>query len=500
MTIPQSPSMYSTKWQMIQTGTQLIDLFRASKVNQFKDTKDCKAVKEFVGELKGLLDWLRVCDKEGHDPVFTSWLIHLLENTPGIMHYQFETSLGRDVLGTVTGLNVLAKENWIDDYSICRVAEYFQYRYQDHDTQQPIVIPFYHLVHWRCHLEIQGNLSDGYPCDWEKGTFIDGQNSKVFAVVQMGDHWGAACIDFKERRVYFGDSMKRTFPSDARKAIARWLVHIGMDLTKWDPCVHLFHVPRQVNSGSCGVIALNTIERVLNGKLSIWTNGHAACHRLRLMQLMTGYSSLKCDVACLTSKGMHYVKSKVGEAPLSRRKADSEPLYNKEELDTWVRQAQDLAAKRDMELRDSAKMERCKRKDLRRQKDEELRFARWRDWDNNSPKQEIKACGLSIGNRSVGDEPKRGDCNSGDFEGGKDGHVEVGNGSEGLEELGGSNKSDEDKCVNHDKDGGKGVQEHGIGGFIESKRAHGDYGGTKDNQGPGIEGVIECSKTGVENT
>ncbi|KAF9370067.1 hypothetical protein BGX21_005690, partial [Mortierella sp. AD011] len=215
---------------------------------------------------------------------------------------------------------------------------------------------------------------------------------------------------------------------------------------------------------------------------------------------MTGYSSLKCDVACLTSKGMHYVKSKVGEAPLSRRKADSEPLYNKEELDTWVRQAQDLAAKRDMELRDSAKMERCKRKDLRRQKDEELRFARWRDWDNNSPKQEIKACGLSIGNRSVGDEPKRGDCNSGDFEGGKDGHVEVGNGSEGLEELGGSNKSDEDKCVNHDKDGGKGVQEHGIGGFIESKRAHGDYGGTKDNQGPGIEGVIECSKTGVENT
>jgi Ulp1 family protease len=208
------------------------------------------------------------------------------------MHYQFKTAFGNDVQATVSGLSVLAKENWLNDFTICRVTEYFQYRYQDQDTQQPITIPFYHLQHWRSHLETPEYLSVGFPCDWQKGTFIDGQSNKIFAVVEMSNHWGAVCVDFKERRVHFGDSMKRTFPSDVRKAIARWLVHLGMDLTKWDSSVHLFHVPRQINSGSCGVVALNTIERTLNGKLSIWTNNHAACHRLRLMQLMTGYSTV----------------------------------------------------------------------------------------------------------------------------------------------------------------------------------------------------------------
>ncbi|KAF8945115.1 hypothetical protein BGZ46_006105, partial [Entomortierella lignicola] len=270
------------------TGEQLLDHF--SKVTLLdKYAEGFETAKTFTNQLKELLNWLELCHKDMHDTAFTSWLISMLKTTQGIMSLKFNAKFSPDVTVLVRGLQCLIKENWLNDDTIWRIYQYINISYQDQDSQQPIMIPYDYLQHWRGHLNEQG-ITKEYKCDWGKGEFVDGNDIKAFAIIHMSNHWGAVCIDFKERHVYFGDSLDRGFPDDARKAIARWLVFLGLDIKKWKSVVRRFNVPRQKDSGSCGVVACNTVERTINKKVSPWSNENSVCHRLRLMRLMTGYT------------------------------------------------------------------------------------------------------------------------------------------------------------------------------------------------------------------
>ncbi|KAF9142884.1 hypothetical protein BGX20_007186, partial [Mortierella sp. AD010] len=216
------------------------------------------------------------------------------------------------------------------------------------------MIPYDHLQYWRDNVDDPEISSNAFECDWGKDILISGKSKKVFAVVYMNYHWGAACVDFENRRVYFGDSIGQDFPDDARKAIAKWLVYLGMDLKDWKPQVLKFNVPRQTDNGSCGVIACNAIDRAHNEKITPWSSETSTCHRLRLMRLLTGYTmKLKDEIECLSLNGKHRLKNKVTDSPFARSAlAPSKPLYNDRELKVWLEQAEILAKRREEELLD----------------------------------------------------------------------------------------------------------------------------------------------------
>ncbi|KAF9368664.1 hypothetical protein BGX21_006436 [Mortierella sp. AD011] len=85
------------------------------------------------------------------------------------------------------------------------------------------------------------------------------------------------------------DSGVQMIPNKVRKAILFWLQHIGEDIQCWNTTVQHLCVPQQASgSGSCGVIALNTVEHTINPATERWTNARSAYHRIRYLQYITG--------------------------------------------------------------------------------------------------------------------------------------------------------------------------------------------------------------------
>jgi Ulp1 family protease len=121
-----------------------------------------------------------------------------------------------------------------------------------------------------------------------------GRVLKVFAIVSMTEHWGALHVDVVNRAISFGDSLNRRTPDDAIEAVRKWLEITGQDLKLWSTSCGKFDVPRQPPvSGSCGINAANTIERVLNPGIERWTHSRSTYHRLRFLKLLTGYSKVR---------------------------------------------------------------------------------------------------------------------------------------------------------------------------------------------------------------
>ncbi|KAF9342493.1 hypothetical protein BGX26_007418, partial [Mortierella sp. AD094] len=280
---------FTARWHKSKTGEQLLELFE-SNAKLDVSAKGFAETSKFVKDLKELLAWLDKCHKEEHDPAFTSWLINELKTTKGVMHLGFRPAFTSDVTVKAESLHRISGNGWLNDEDIWRIYQYFAASYEDQVLQRPVMIPYDHLSNWMMNADNPRYSNEQYPYDWGKGIFTGRKGEKVFAVVYMDQHWGTACVDFENHRVYFGDSLNWCFPDNARKAIARWLVHLGMDLKHWRREVLRLNVPRQNDSSSCGVVACNTIDRALNEKSTPWCTKTAVCHRLRLMRLLTGYT------------------------------------------------------------------------------------------------------------------------------------------------------------------------------------------------------------------
>ncbi|KAK3820323.1 MAG: hypothetical protein J3Q66DRAFT_336825 [Benniella sp.] len=122
-----------------------------------------------------------------------------------------------------------------------------------------------------------------------------GLEAKVFTVMNIGDHWAPLCDDFTRRSISFDDSLDdgRTPRLCSRRLdhIKRWLSSCNVDVAIWGITqnkVQRLDVPRQPwGSGSCRVIALNTIERMINPSTERWSPERSAYHRLRYLELLT---------------------------------------------------------------------------------------------------------------------------------------------------------------------------------------------------------------------
>ncbi|KAF9364907.1 hypothetical protein BGX34_012149 [Mortierella sp. NVP85] len=127
-----------------------------------------------------------------------------------------------------------------------------------------------------------------------------GRKTKVFAIVCMPpDHWGLLCFDFSRREISFGDSMDQGFvrlTEDVKSAIltvVRWSRDAEVMDGAWSPDIARLNVPQQPHgSGSGGVIALNTIECSINPSVEPWTHSRSAYHRIRYLQVASGYRKL----------------------------------------------------------------------------------------------------------------------------------------------------------------------------------------------------------------
>ncbi|KAF9406785.1 hypothetical protein BGZ94_002954 [Podila epigama] len=107
----------------------------------------------------------------------------------------------------------------------------------------------------------------------------------------MPGHWGALEVGFVNRKISFGDSLKRPVPDGTIESVRRWLGHSLGNMAQWRRDTCLFDVPRQpAASGSCAVNALNAVEMVVNPRTLRWTHLRSAHHRMRLLRLVTGLS------------------------------------------------------------------------------------------------------------------------------------------------------------------------------------------------------------------
>ncbi|KAF9563302.1 hypothetical protein BGW38_008950, partial [Lunasporangiospora selenospora] len=194
----------------VMTGEQLLDQFSFTNGRASRETirqDGFRITQDFVNSLQSLIKWLRVCLDREHDTSFITWLLEILNTTPGILSYEFVQKVPFTIKIRVRNLVVLSKENWLDDEIIDIVLEYYRLRYVDQDDAYNLFIPLFNLTYWTHSL----NSIDPHHF-WGKDIFSAQRVKKAFAVVHLPDHWAALCIDFDQKRVYFGDSLKRPFP------------------------------------------------------------------------------------------------------------------------------------------------------------------------------------------------------------------------------------------------------------------------------------------------
>ncbi|KAF9082077.1 hypothetical protein BGX29_004092, partial [Mortierella sp. GBA35] len=133
-------------------------------------------------------------------------------------------------------------------------------------------------------------LVSGWPWDWGKEDLSNNTVDRVFGIYQSGNHWLVACVDFKARRVFYGDSISYAFPVYVRRAIIQWLISVlpGTEIRDRlkDWTLQRLDMPQQRSSGSCGLIAANAIECILDPKIQPWSRSRPEFYRMRLLKML----------------------------------------------------------------------------------------------------------------------------------------------------------------------------------------------------------------------
>ncbi|KAF9946978.1 hypothetical protein BGZ70_002936 [Mortierella alpina] len=276
----------------------------------------------FGERLQSLVVWIKNCAKEGHDPAFTKWFMTELCTTPGIKNRVFLPLFPCPFPADTESLFVLKKESWLDDGSLEIVLDSFRSRYGRGDRN--LFVPVTKILLW-----MRDAKEEGFDSNWHLDGTQSGVLEKVFVIVPFGNHWGSLCIDFVRRQVFFGDSLFKALPCTVRDAIVKWLAYQKVDLSTWDPCIRMMAVPTQPStSGSCGVIACNAIERAIDPSVPCWSEETAACHRLRLLRILTGFPKISQETECLLPGGIHCCDiSSQCEVLLEKNPGLSRPLY-----------------------------------------------------------------------------------------------------------------------------------------------------------------------------
>ncbi|KAI8356561.1 hypothetical protein B0O80DRAFT_447746 [Mortierella sp. GBAus27b] len=261
---------------------------------------------EFAENLQYMLDWL---DEESNDVdgAFTRSLRGKLLEQPGIMNHMFTSSNSVGI--SARSVLYFGGERWIDDSAIDAILGDFQMRYGHKGTY--FFVPTQAFEQWK--IGFRRQTDPVIPWDQYKSTVLamrtEGRQTgatrmdkevKAFGVTNMDGHWGAFCVDFTKKIIFFGHSLdrgERPRPDDLG-VVKQWLCRNGIRINSWT-CERL-HVAQQApGSGSCGINAINAIERCLGSNIELWTGERSRFHRLRLLQLLIeGEPEVSSIVTC----------------------------------------------------------------------------------------------------------------------------------------------------------------------------------------------------------
>jgi len=260
---------------------------------------------DFAKNLLDMLEWLNETsggskdfdeDSADSDDAFTRQLRQRLLGQFNLMQYKFTSFYG--VKTSVSSILFFRREAWIDDSAIDAIVETFQMKYGHRGTY--FFIPTQTLHAWVRNERFSGPLA--FPWDSYQSTVLamvgEGKRAreakqdkevKVFAVTDMEGHWGALCVDFTKERILFGHSLDKgalpeTVPTCV-KALKIWLACCGVPTNGWD--FDRLDVPQQAGGGSCGINALNAIERYFDPRVEYWTSKRSRYHRVRYLRLLT---------------------------------------------------------------------------------------------------------------------------------------------------------------------------------------------------------------------
>jgi len=239
-------------------------------------------IKDFVDRLKPMLKWVRTEVKKYDQPLST-WLEDLLLS-PGVMTRRICVTNTFNM--SVYSLMTLHGESWIDDEVIAGIMTIFE---QYNEDKKYLFLPPTLLQLWRGIID-SGRELDPSLLEWQKNSVKAGFTRNLFAVVLLNrNHWGAVNVDLSKQEIAIGDSLNYPKPLNVMDVILRWIRHAGQDTKLWKRHYVNFDLPSQSSSsGSCGIIAANAIENVINPRVQRWNQDTAIQHRIRFLSILTG--------------------------------------------------------------------------------------------------------------------------------------------------------------------------------------------------------------------
>lgn len=185
----------------------------------------------FAESLKEMDKWLtHNCDSEFQP--FLAWFQTILQHQSGISEYIFKPDDSPHQIH-IREIFCLKNEDYLNDEVIKVIFSMFDRHY----SPEYLYIAPCAMQNWLDHCD-SGSSKSGKSV-WFAEDF-GGESVrlkvvlKVFSLVLINkNHWGLLMVDFKEKAVYFGDSLdcgKMRIPKKVKKVIWRWLERIGEDI------------------------------------------------------------------------------------------------------------------------------------------------------------------------------------------------------------------------------------------------------------------------------
>ncbi|KAF9344064.1 hypothetical protein BGX34_006032, partial [Mortierella sp. NVP85] len=254
---------------------------------------------DFAEHLRGMLEWLgdnnngNGNDKDANmNGAFVDSLRQKLLSQVDIIKHRFTSPCGSISISSKSVLD-FSGERWIDDEAVDGILTIFQQMYAHRGRYLFIPTQMFSLWlrSWRSTSTQEPSLC---PWDWSLNSVQEMMEEakekvdvKAFAVTDLEDHWGSVCVDFVEKRILFGHSTDRgLIKNHAVFDVTRnWLENCGVPTKEWS--VARLNVAQQLGgSGSCGINAVNAIERCIKPSVEIWTRERSRHHRLRYLRLL----------------------------------------------------------------------------------------------------------------------------------------------------------------------------------------------------------------------
>ncbi|KAF9202275.1 Smt3-specific protease [Haplosporangium sp. Z 27] len=249
----------------------------------------------FAESLRAMDEWLdNNCDDEFQ--AFSTWLRTIFQHERGIDKHTFKPE-DASFQTHIREILCLKNEDYITDEIIKNIFAMFGHHY----GSQYLYIDPCAIQDWIDNFN-SGSSKSGktvwFPEDFGRESIRLEKVLKVFSLVHINrNHWGVLVVDFKMKVISFGDSLdsgKMRAHKNVAKVIQRWLKGIGAGMEGWGTAVQHHSVPQQPHkSGSCGIIALNAIERIIDPSIEEWRSDRSSFHRVRYLKtLIEGHTAL----------------------------------------------------------------------------------------------------------------------------------------------------------------------------------------------------------------